>query len=204
MTRLLLIVCAALAASLCLAAASHAHKVNIFAYVDGDNVITESGYSRSSRVNKGIVEVYDAASGELLLSGTTDENGTYSFPVPERARKEGLDLRLLLKAGVGHQAEWVVKAEEFGAAAASARTPVETPEAEAQAVETPAVAAPAAVPVAAVDAAAVEAVVKRELEPVKRMLADMSQAGPSVTEILGGIGYIFGLFGVAAYFKSRK
>ena len=52
--------------------------------------------------------------------------------------------------------------------------------------------------------AVVEGVVKRELEPVKRMLADMSQPGPSVTEILGGIGYIFGLFGVAAYFKSRK
>ena len=206
MTRLILIVCAALAATLCLAAASQAHRVNIFAYVDGDTVVTESGYSRTSRVNGGVIEVYDAASGDLLLSGKTDQAGVYRFKVPDRARKEGLDLRLLLKAGVGHQAEWVVKAEEFADAPASAvvdvpAIPAPVPVASAAAPAPATVAAPA---VSAPDAAAVEAIVKRELEPVKRMLADMSQPGPSVTEILGGIGYIFGLFGVAAYFKSRN
>jgi nickel transport protein len=207
MTRLLLIICAALAATLCLSAASNAHKVNIFAYVEGNTVVTESGYSRSSRVNKGVVEVHDAASGELLLTGTTDEQGNFSFEVPDKAREQGLDLQLLVKAGVGHQGDWVVKAEEYMVGDAPAAE-AETSTAQA---ETASDAAPAAAPAQAVivaapkaDIAAVEAVVKRELEPVKRMLADMSQPGPSVTEILGGIGYIFGLFGVAAYFKSRK
>lgn len=199
MTRLLLIVCAALAATLCLAAASDAHRVNIFAYVDGDTVVTDSGYSRSRRVQGGTIEVYDAASGDLLLSGTTDDTGNFVFPIPEKAREQGLDLRLLLKAGVGHQAEWVVKAEEFGAGGVSTAS-AETPAPESAASTSAAVSAP----VAAVDAKAVETIIKRELEPMKRMLADMSQPGPSVTEILGGIGYIFGLFGVAAYFKSRK
>jgi len=46
--------------------------------------------------------------------------------------------------------------------------------------------------------------VRRELEPVKRMLVDMNQAGPGMTEIIGGIGYILGLFGIVAYMKSRK
>ena len=148
------------------------------------------------------MEVYDAASGELLLSGKTDADGKYSFKIPETARRQGMDLRLLLRAGVGHQAEWVVKAGEYMVAPA-----VETASAESVAVETPAaevrpVEVPATAP--AIDVAAVETVVRRELAPVKEMLADMSQPGPSVTEILGGIGYIFGLFGVAAYFKSRK
>lgn len=199
MNRLLLIVCAALAATLCLSAASHAHRVNIFAYVDGDDIVTESGYSRSSRVNKGVVEVYAAASGELLVSGVTDEQGNYRFKVPEKAREQGLDLRLLLKAGAGHQAEWVVKADEFGAAAPEEQA---APAASAAVPAAP-VTAPAAVDPVTLEAA-VDRVVKRELEPVKRMLADMSEPGPSVTEILGGIGYIFGLFGVAAYVKSRK
>lgn len=207
MTRLLLIACAALAATLCFAPASQAHKVNIFAYVEGDTVVTDSGYSRTRRVQGGTVEVHDAASGELLLSGTTDDQGNFVFPIPEKARQEGLDLRLVLKAGVGHQAEWVVKAEELGAAA-PAEPPAAAPAAEtpAPAVETVAPAAPAAVaaPVAAVDNKALEDFIKRELEPMKRMLADMSQPGPSMTDILGGIGYIFGIFGVAAYFKSRK
>ena len=199
MTRLIVAICIALAASLCLAAASSAHKVNIFAYVDGDSIFTESGYSRTRRVNKGVVEVHDAATGEVLLTGTTDEEGQFVFPIPDRARAEKMDLLLALKAGEGHQAEWTVKYDEFGAGSGAAA------EAEPATASEP-VAAPAAAPAATApaDTAAIKAVVHSELAPVKRMLAEMHDSGPGVTEILGGIGYIFGLFGVAAYMKSRK
>ena len=117
MTRLIIAICIAMAASLCLVAVSSAHKVNIFAYVDGNSIVTDSGYSRAKRVSKGVVEVHDAASGELLLSGNTDEDGKFSFVVPDRARAEKMDLLLVLKAGEGHQAEWTVKFDEFGAGA---------------------------------------------------------------------------------------
>jgi nickel transport protein len=36
------------------------------------------------------------------------------------------------------------------------------------------------------------------------MVADLEQKGPTMNEIVGGIGYIFGLMGVAIYFSSRK
>jgi hypothetical protein len=36
------------------------------------------------------------------------------------------------------------------------------------------------------------------------MLADLQQKGPSIKDIFAGIGYIFGLLGVAAYVQSRK
>ncbi|MDD3313408.1 MAG: hypothetical protein PHP91_14845, partial [Pseudodesulfovibrio sp.] len=76
--------------------------------------------------------------------------------------------------------------------------------AEAAAPAAPAeAAAPAAVPAQA-DTAAIEAVVRREVAPIKQMLLEMHDAGPGVVEIVGGIGWIFGLFGVAAYVKSRK
>ncbi len=210
MTRLIIAICIAMAASLCLVAFSSAHKVNIFAYVDGNSIVTDSGYSRTKRVSKGVVEVHDAASGDLLLSGNTDADGKFSFVVPERARAEKMDLRLVLKAGEGHQAEWVVKFDEFGAgagtdpaqAAASGSDAGKIGAADAVASSAPAAAiAPAA---NAADIAAVESVVRRELAPVKQMLAEMYDSGPGVTEILGGIGYIFGLFGVVAYMKSRK
>jgi nickel transport protein len=204
MTRLIVAVCIALAASLCLAAASSAHRVNLFAYVDGDSVFTESGYSRSRRVNKGVVEVHDAASGKLLLTGTTDGEGRYSFPIPAEAREGKMDLLLVLKAGEGHQAEWTVKYDEFGSGGEAAEAAAsETSEPAAPAGAEPAAAATSA-PTAAVDTAAIKAVVHSELAPVKRMLAEMHDSGPGFTEILGGIGYIFGLFGVAAYMKSRK
>lgn len=202
MTRLIIAVCVAMAATLCLAAVSSAHKVNIFAYVDGNTVVTDSGYSRSKRVHDGTVEVYDAATGTMLLSGPTDDNGKFDFEIPAQARANRMDLRLLLKAGTGHQAEWTVKFDEFGAAKGPfAPQPADHGH---MAVAVSDAGKDGAGPQVAMDTAAVEAVVRRELEPVKRMLADLSQSGPGVTEIIGGIGYILGLFGLVAYMKSRK
>ncbi len=200
MTRLIVGICIAMAMTLCLAAASQAHKVNLFAYVDGNSVVTDSGYSRSKRVHDGIIEVYDAASGRMLLSGNTDTNGKFDFVIPDEARAEKMNLRMLLKAGTGHQAEWTVKYEEFGAA--KGPFAAEKPDHGHMAVAAPEVGTPGAA--SSVDIAQVETVVRRELAPVKQMLADMNQAGPGITEIIGGIGYILGLFGIAAYMKSRK
>ncbi len=102
MSRLITAVCVAVAMTLCLAEASLAHKVNIFAYVDGNTVVSESGYSRTRRVHDGIVEVRDAASGKVVLSGSTDKDGRFAFDIPDEARSGKMDLRLLLKAGTGH------------------------------------------------------------------------------------------------------
>jgi hypothetical protein len=46
----------------------------------------------------------------------------------------------------------------------------------------------------------------RELKQLKRDLAALSQKleEPGTSEIFGGIGYIFGIFGVAAYVASRR
>lgn len=46
----------------------------------------------------------------------------------------------------------------------------------------------------------------RELKQIKRDLAALSQQleEPGLREILGGVGYILGIFGVAAYVASRR
>ncbi len=46
----------------------------------------------------------------------------------------------------------------------------------------------------------------REFRQLKREIAALGQQleTPGISEIMGGIGYIFGLFGVAAYVMSRK
>ena len=193
MQRFALLTCAALAAFLCLAAVAHAHRVNIFAYVEGDAVVTDSGYSRSKRVHDGTVEVYDTSTGTMLLAGTTDENGRFDFKIPAAARTNKADLLLRLKAGEGHQAEWVVRYAEYAVAKSPfadeaeghTHTDVSRPQARA-------------------DARKFAAVVRRELAPVKQMLAELHRPGPGVTEIVGGLGYIIGLFGIVAYMKSRK
>ncbi len=191
--RHLFTACLSMIIMLCLVAVAHAHKVNLFAYVDGNTIVTNSGYSRSNRVQGGLVEVREAATGKLLLSGKTDKTGRFDFPVPEEAHRGKMDLQLLLKAGSGHQATWLVRYDEYGhgPAAVVSTEPDHTHET-------------ATVSPGTVSADEVERVVRRELAPVKQMLAGLQQAGPGLTEILGGIGYIIGLFGVVAYMKSRK
>jgi nickel transport protein len=46
--------------------------------------------------------------------------------------------------------------------------------------------------------------VQAALAPVKQMLQDSIGKGPGLAEILGGIGYILGLAGLAAYFHYRR
>ena len=80
-----------MALSLVFAGASFAsaHRVNIFAFVDGDAVQVECGFNRSQKVKQGTVEVFDATTGARLLQGTTDDNGVFRFPVTAELREAG-------------------------------------------------------------------------------------------------------------------
>jgi nickel transport protein len=194
-----------LAFTFLISAPALAHRVNVFAYVEGGEVVVECSYSKSKRVRHGTIEVRDAVTGQTLLQGTTDEEGLFRFPVPEQARKSGTDLRILLQAGEGHQNEWIVEAAEFMDAPVP-RTPA--PDAG-KAAESAAAGSPdgSGPKTQALSRADVEAVVGAALDaklaPIKRALLEQSQAGPGMREIIGGIGWIFGLVGIAAYFKSR-
>lgn len=197
-----------------------AHRVTVFAWVEGGTVHTASQFSRERKVHGGSIEVFDAATGERLLTGRTDDQGEFSFPVPEAARARGSDLRVALKAGEGHAGEWIVPASEYMAQAAPARSgPAEA--AKSASPANPASSAnrdgaggssspdQAADPLSrSVDAQALEQAVDRALErrlaPVTRMLAEQAQAGPSVTEIVGGMGWLVGLAGIGAWLSARK
>ncbi len=178
-----------------------AHRVNVFAYVENGEVVVECSYSKSKRVNHGQIEVRAVPGGEVLLRGETDEQGNFRFPLPSKALELGADLRILLQAGEGHQNEWTVAAGEFMPSGAA--QPVlgsVLPASEVQDAVSSALGG-------GLSRAELEAVVNAALDaklgPIKRMLQEQTEAGPGLTEIVGGIGWIFGLVGVAAYFKGR-
>ena len=195
----------ALALTTLIHSAALAHRVNVFAYVDGGDIVVECSYSKSKRVNHGAIEVLDAASGEVLLAGETDENGHFRFPVPEAAKAAGNGLRIVLRAGEGHQNDWVVEASEFMPAPARAQEPVAPDTAgvsTAPAEATPAATAPAGLTRTDVEEV-VNAALDARLAPIRRALLEQTEQGPGMREIIGGIGWIFGLVGVAAYFRGR-
>jgi nickel transport protein len=174
-----------------------AHRVIVFAWVEGNTVHVESKFPGGRKVHHGHVRVYDAE-GKLLIEGETDEKGAFDFQVPGKS-----SLRIVLDAGMGHRAEWVIPAKEVqGALPEMAKDPVEPQEPTAHKGE--AFTSPASGVTLREIEATVEETVEKKLQPIVRMLAESRQQGPSFSEILGGIGYIVGLVGLGAYLHYRR
>jgi nickel transport protein len=172
-----------------ISAPAFAHKVTIFAWVEGDRVFTESKFSGGRKVTGGKVAVFDPQ-GTQLLEGKTDEKGEFSFRVPKLT-----DLRIVLNAGTGHRAEWKISKSEIRQAgyreeAREAAPPHQAP-------------SDLGVPVDEIREIIDESL-DRKLTPIAKMLAELQTKGPSITEVIGGIGYIVGLMGIALYFLSKR
>lgn len=191
-------------AVLCLlyADTAQAHRVNIFAWLEGDTIVTECGFRRNAPVKGGSVTVLDDTNGEELLRGTTDDGGRFSFPVPQAARN-GHGLSIRINAGEGHQNEWHMAASEFTALLpAGAQTLPATPPAQAPArAEKPAEHRP--LTREELNAALHEAL-ERQLAPLRRTLAERSEEGPRLQDVIGGLGWIMGLVGMGLYFTRRR
>ena len=174
------------------APALFAHKVYVFAWVEGETVYTESYFKGKKKVKAGLIKVFDP-SGRELLRGKTDEKGMFSFKVPEKT-----DLRIVLEAGMGHRAAYTLKADESSEIAFRSDPTVENRDSHAP--------SPASVQVDMEQIRMmVEEALDARLRPIHKTLTRIKQdRGPGITEIIGGIGYIFGLAGLILYFKGRK
>lgn len=192
-----------------------AHRVNIFAWVQGDTIHTESRFSGGRMAKGADVEVYDEA-GNRLVIGKTDASGGFSFKIPKIET-----LKVALVAGTGHRNSWTIPKAEILAAqtAAGNAPPPNTPEkreiprekkiSERSAAKAiPAVIQNAASPCLTAEQmhAIIGDALDRKLQPIvlrlNRLEAQAKQ--PQVKDVLGGLGYIFGLMGIAAYVTYRK
>jgi nickel transport protein len=155
------------------------------------------------------IEVFDTR-GNLLLKGVTDEKGEFSFKVPRKT-----EMKVLLQAGMGHKGEWTIPLSDLEDGSIGAPSQETGTGSQPPATTNPDQAQSAAaamsgnpVPTGYVTAAeirnAVEGALDTKLKPVMKLLVETRRSGPSVNDILGGIGYIFGLIGVAAYFSAKR
>lgn len=178
-----------LGALVSMSAPALAHKVTIFAWVEGDRVFTESKFSGGRRATRAKVAVFDRE-GTQLLDGTTDERGAFSFKIPKLT-----DLRIVLNAGTGHRAEWTITESEIRKAGYQEETGEVAPPRQ--------VSGNLGLGKQEIQELMDESL-DRRLTPIVKMLAELQTKGPSMTEVIGGIGYIVGLMGVALYFLSRR
>lgn len=174
-----------------------AHKVNIFAYVEGDSVHTESYFNDGRKCKNSVVSVY-AGSGELLLQGATDSEGLFAFTVPDLSASRRGDLRIELAASMGHRAEYVLTRGEVW-------EEDDLPPAERDSAGISAGQEHAA-PASGEMAQAVDQIVARRLSPLAEAVRrlEKQQERASLRDVIGGIGYIIGLMGLYYYLRSRS
>lgn len=181
MIRLLLL---PLVMALAFAGPAQAHKLKVFATVEGGQVKGYGFFIGGGRAAEAVWTAKDPA-GAALASGTTDGEGRFAFPAPQPP----VDATVTVDTREGHVASVTLPAARFGGA-----TPV-----PARAVDEPA-------PVAAADArldAVVEAAVQRQVAPLMERIEQMDSR-LRVADVMSGVFLILGLAGMALWAKGRR
>ncbi len=177
-----------------------AHKVNLFAYAEADQVYVEGYFVDGKKAQNSQVQVY-SSEGKLLVEGVTDDEGQYRFPVTEKT-----DLKIVLNAGMGHQSEFILTADELGGLEISAQEQPAHPQSGVDRTEMEDSAANVNVSTE-LNNQQLEAVVSKAVnEAIKPLVRELSssQEKASLSGIVGGVGYILGILGLFAFFKARQ
>jgi nickel transport protein len=183
---------------------AQAHRVTVFAWVDGHTVRTQSRFSGGKTVQNGRISVYDSQ-GKLLLSGNTDSDGEFDFNLPGTT-----DLRIVLDAGMGHVNEWVLSPENHSSSPGKTNTSRQKtfpPFSNSKTASTK-LSKPNPSGSTGLTREEVKAIIDEsfdnKLKPMMKLLSDLHDNRPSFTDILSGIGYILGLMGLGAFIHYRK
>ena len=183
---------------------AQAHGINVFAWAEGDTVHAQAKLSDGRKAPNAPITVYNNK-GVKLLEGKTDDQGEFSFPVPGKS-----ELKIVLSTGTGHRAEWVITAAEIeeqttnapalsrpSPSGVAAKTAPDTKTEEKRPSEAVSI-NPAELQIM------IETAVEKKLKPVLKMLVASQNRRPTFKDVMGGMGYIFGLVGAATYFRYRR
>lgn len=178
-----------------------AHKVRVFAYIDGNSVVAEGAFSGGRPAKGATVTAENAENHAVLFTGKTDAAGICRISLPKSYWRSPVSLLITLSSGDGHQATWILdQAESKPIKTADAPAPAASEKEAPTAVSTDDDYTPSASFIREI----VREELARQLVPVQRELAVMGQQKPSVQDVVGGIGYIVGLAGLIAYMNARK
>ncbi|WP_416916719.1 MAG: cobalt ABC transporter permease [Roseicyclus sp.] len=171
--------------------AAEAHNVIASVFPAGRQIEGEIGFSDGQMAAGALVEVFDA-DGNRLAEVTTDEEGFFLYtptaPVIHVFRSD---------LGAGHLALMSMPAHEVATIMGlSAPDPV-TAEAGG------AVEAQGSAVLGEAERAALAAMIRQEIRPLRQELTAYRTQNDLQT-ILGGIGYILGLFGLGFYLAARR
>ncbi len=165
---------------------SLAHKIKLFAAVEDDQIKGYGYYPGGAKYVNGQVLVL-SATGEQLAELTTDKAGEFSYRPKTQA-----DHIFSITTKDGHKTSFTVSATEFASG-----PPPSSPVPRAQAKNSSSSATTADLE------KMIEQAVAKQIAPLRAEL-NRQQEKTRLQDILGGLGYIMGLFGISAYFLARR
>lgn len=171
---------------------AQAHLLKVFAFADGNRIEGATYFVGGAPASGASVKVVSAR-GDLLATLSPDTNGEFSYDATP-----GTDYVIVADTGDGHVAEWTVTAGELtgeagGGTAEKSEGPAPSPD------RTDSAAAPAGPELATL----MEQAVARQVRPLReQIIAYEDQV--RLRDIVGGIGYIIGLAGLAAWWQQRR
>ncbi|WP_259781108.1 cobalt ABC transporter permease [Aestuariispira ectoiniformans] len=182
-----------LAAGLVAATPAAAHKVIASAYAEGQKIEGEIGFSNGDMAAGALVEVFDD-SDRKLGETRTDADGIFDFTPKEKVVH-------IFKAnlGAGHVAQYRMEIADLPEDLAGGPSIV-------SAVQAAEVESPEQAPTTGNlkdFKRLVEDAVRREVKPLRREIAAYKEKN-DMQSILGGIGYIVGIFGFGFYIAARR
>ena len=182
----------ALALLVLAAAPADAHRLRIFATVEGGTIEGYAFFVGGGRPDGAAVRFERAGevvrferAGEVVHATTTDAEGAFAWRPVEPG-----PITVVVDPGGGHVAEVTLGAERFGAASSGDAAPASAEEAASAHALAPEV------------EAAIEAAVARQIRPLLEAQAE-ARSRIRFNDVMGGIGMIVGLAGVALWARTR-
>ena len=168
-----------------------AHRIGLFAYIEGKEIKGQVYFIDGSPAKKAQVKLINSQ-GKVIGLTKTDEKGNFSFTKPSL---NGI-LRIVAIAEAGHRSEMTLKIKDKtidknekillknNSSSLSKTTTISEQEI----------------------AHLVQNVVQKELQPIRELLEEVLKETkkPSLQEIIGGLGYIVGLFGLIFWIKAKR
>ena len=160
------------------------HRVNVFCWWEADTLYGEGYFSGGKAAKNSKVEIYDSESNKLIATVTTDEEGKFSLPFDSPK-----EVKAVLIASMGHRAEYVALPQEV------TEEKEVTSNDEINLGES-----------VQIDYNRIEEIVDKKLHPVREEIIKLKTqyAHPNFSTILGGIGYIVGIFSLLYLLKKKN
>ncbi len=174
----------------------YAHKVKLFATAAGDIISGYAYFPGGGRITNLPIQV-QTTDGHLLGTILTNTQGEFTYTVTQKRAHT-----FLLDTGDGHQASYTVKAEEL-----SDNLPAPPNHSKLLTPKSTAVTSPIPVNSTTVETAIspqeLEQLLDKAIRPLREQL-ETYQEKIYLHDILGGIGYIFGIMGLIFYWGTHQ